>query len=178
MARRIALLRGINLGSHNRIAMGALREALAGHGYEDVRTLLQSGNVVLSSAARPDRLARELEALIAERFGLDIAVVVRTREELAAVVEHNPLAAVATDPKRHQVVFLRGKPDAEAVRAVEAADVEPERIAIAGREVHVWHANGIQRSPASKLLERTGLGAQGTARNWNTVLKLLELAAA
>ena len=93
--RQIVLLRGINIGPHNRIAMPALRELLAGAGFGDVRTYVQSGNVVLTSDAPPDRLAAECRALIAEAFGLDIAVVVRTRAELAEVVRRDPLGAVA-----------------------------------------------------------------------------------
>ena len=85
MTRQIVLLRGINLGSRNRIAMPELREALAGAGFEDVQTYLQSGNVVLSSDASPEQVAREAERQIAKRFGLDIAVVVRTRDELRAI---------------------------------------------------------------------------------------------
>src|SRR5919205_1547316 len=115
MGRQIVLLRGINLGSTNRIAMPALREALADAGFDDVRTYLQSGNVVLSSRAAPKTVARKCEALIAERFGLEIAVVVRTRDELAEVVRRNPLGEVATDPKRYQVSFLNRKPGREIV---------------------------------------------------------------
>src|SRR5919205_853511 len=115
MGRQIVLLRGINIGSRNRIAMPALREALTEAGFDDVRTYLQSGNVVLSSRAAPTTVARKCEATIAERFGLEIAVVVRTRDELAAVVRRNPLGDVATDPKRYQVSFLSAKPAAEIV---------------------------------------------------------------
>src|SRR5919201_3050471 len=103
MGRRIVLLRGINLGARNRISMPDLRELLGGAGFEDVRTYLQSGNVVLSSTASPKRVARECEALIADRLGLEIQVVVRTRNELAKVVKRNPLAKVAVNPKRYQV---------------------------------------------------------------------------
>ena len=92
------------------------------------------------------------------------------------MLERNPLGDVADDPKRHQVHFLAGKPRAAAVRALEAADIAPERLAVAGNEVYVWHAGGIQRSPASKAIERADLGVAATARNWSTVEKLLELA--
>jgi uncharacterized protein (DUF1697 family) len=176
MARHIALLRGINLGARNRVPMPALRELLAERGYGDPRTLLQSGNVVLSSRKRPDTVARELEALIAEHFDLAIPVVVRSRDELAAVVDGNPLAGVASDPKRLQVSFLSAAPDPSVVQALEAADMEPERLAVRGREIYVWHAAGIQRSPAAKLVTDAELGVTATARNWNTVTKLLELA--
>src|SRR5687767_12509892 len=109
--RRIVLLRGINLGARNRIAMPALREALAGAGFDDVSTYLRSGNVVLSSHAAPDAVARACERRIADDLGLEIPVVVRTAAELAAVVRRNPLADVATDPRRHQVSFLSARLD-------------------------------------------------------------------
>jgi uncharacterized protein (DUF1697 family) len=176
MPRQIALLRGINLASRNRVAMGELRELLTGHGYGDVRTLLQSGNVVLTSDLPPEKLARALEKRIAKGLGVEPAVVVRTREQLADVVERNPLASVATDPKRYQVSFLSGEPDADAVREIEAADIAPERFVVSGREIYAWHPDGLQRSPLAKLLSEERLGVRATARNWNTVTKLLALA--
>src|SRR6266516_680152 len=113
--RQIVLLRGINIGPSNRIGMPALRESLAGAGFGDVRTYVQSGNVVLSSDAKPPELARECERLIAEAFGLEIPVVVRTRDELAAVVRRDPLGAIAESPKRYQVSFLSAEPGPEIV---------------------------------------------------------------
>ncbi len=156
--------------------MADLRELLDGHGYEDVRTHLQSGNVVLSSTLSPRRLERTLERQLAERFGFDISVLVRTRAELAKVVEHNPLRKVATDGSRHVVSFLSRRLPAAVARELEAADVAPERVAISGREIYAWYPNGIQRSPLGKLLDDSRLGVVSTARNWNTVVKLLELA--
>jgi uncharacterized protein (DUF1697 family) len=176
MARYVALLRGVNLGPQRRVPMADLRAHLEELGYEDVRTLLQSGNVGLTSPKAAKAVREELEAAIAERFGVETDVVLRTRKELAALVAANPLGGVADDPKRLQVWFLSGKPKAAAVRALEGADVAPEVIAVAGKEIHVWHAGGIQRSPASKVLDRADLGVIGTARNWNTVEKLLDLA--
>lgn len=176
MATQIALLRGINLGANRRIAMGELRELLTDLGYGDVRTLLQSGNIVLDTRLGPEKLARTLERQIADGTGVDPAVVVRSRDELAEVVERNPLGDVADDPKRHTVYFLSGEPDADAVRALESEDVAPEAVVVAGREIYTWHPNGIQRSPLVKLVGKAPLGVTATARNWNTVLKLLELA--
>src|SRR4051812_2768559 len=103
MARHVALLRGINVGAHNRIGMPQLREALAGAGYEDVRTLLASGNVVLAADAKPEQVVEGVHACIAEAFGLDIDVVVRSADELADVVRRDPLAGVAEHDKRYQV---------------------------------------------------------------------------
>jgi uncharacterized protein (DUF1697 family) len=177
MARYVALLRGVNLGANRRVPMAELRTLLEELGYGDVRTLLQSGNVGVTASKSAKAVREELETAIRERFGVETDVVLRTREELEALVAGNPLGDVADDAKRLQVWFLSGRPKAAAVKALEAADVAPEVIAVAGKEIHVWHAGGIQRSPASKALERAELGVAGTARNWNTVEKLLDLTA-
>jgi uncharacterized protein (DUF1697 family) len=176
MARHIAFLRGINVGPHRRIAMGDLRELLTSFGYGDVQTYLQSGNVVLTTDIAPERLERELEAQIAAGLGVDTAVVVRTRDEIADVVDRNPLRDVADDPKRYQVSFLSAAPDADAVRELSAIDVAPERCVFSGREVYAWHPDGMQRSPLAKLLSDRRLGVTATARNWTTVTKVLSLA--
>jgi uncharacterized protein (DUF1697 family) len=173
---RIAFLRGINIGSRNRIAMAELRDVLDGAGFDDVRTYLQSGNVVLSSRASPTAVARRCEEAIAERFGLDVAVVVRTRDELAEVVRRNPLGDVAKDPKRYQVSFLDAEPDPALVdRLTQAADAR-ERFEMIGREIYAWHPAGVARSKLWALLAGKGLGATATARNWTTVTKVLVLA--
>jgi uncharacterized protein (DUF1697 family) len=176
VARHIVLLRGINLGSRNRVAMGDLREALEEAGFEDVRTHLQSGNVVLTSSAKPESVARKCEKVIEERFGLEIPVVVRSRAQLAAVVKRNPLQKVATEPKRYQVSFLSAKLPAKVLRELkEAAEPDEEVVAI-GREVYAWHPKTIARSKLWAKLAGKDLGVAATARNWATVEALLELA--
>ena len=176
MGEHIVLLRGINLGSRNRIAMPALRSALEAAGFDDVRTYLQSGNVVLSSTAKADAVARNVRRVIAQEFGLDIAVVTRTRAQLAAVVERNPLARVAKNPKRYQVSFLDAKPSAAVVRHIEETAANGERVVVVGRELYAWHPDTIARSKLWALLAGQNLGVTATARNWTTVTKLLELA--
>jgi uncharacterized protein (DUF1697 family) len=176
MARHIALLRGINLGSHNRISMPALRKVLADGGFEDVKTYLQSGNVVLSSGRKPAEVGRECERLIKDRLALDVDVVVRTRAELAKVVERNPLEDVATNPKRYQVSFLAATPSAGLKSKLADAAVEQERFAVHGREIYAWHPDGVARSKLWALLAGRQLGVTATSRNWTTVTKLLELA--
>ncbi|MGH3072628.1 MAG: DUF1697 domain-containing protein [Gaiellaceae bacterium] len=176
MPRQVALLRGINLARARRVGMADLRELLEREGYGDVRTHLQSGNVVLSSPLTPRRLEAELERLLERRFGFSVPVLVRTRAELAKVVAADPLRAVATDDSRYLVSFLSRRLPAKAARELEAADVAPERIAVAGREIYAWLPGGFQRSRAAKLLDDSRLGVTSTARNWKTVAKLLELA--
>jgi uncharacterized protein (DUF1697 family) len=176
VARKIVLLRGINLGSRNRIAMAALRELLDGAGFEDVRTYLQSGNAVLSSDASAERVARKCERLISESLGLDINVVVRTRDELADVVERNPLEKVARNPKRYQVSFLSAELDPDVMPKLEATAAAAERVVVIGREIYAWHPEGVARSKLWAMLAGPGLGVTATARNWTTVTKLLEIA--
>jgi uncharacterized protein (DUF1697 family) len=176
MARQIVLLRGINLGSRNRISMPELRDALEGAGLDDVRTYLQSGNAVVSSPTAADRVRRTVEKLIAEEFGLEIAVVVRTRAQLASVVRRNPLGDVATDPKRYQVSFLAKKLAPATVRNLVAAAVESEELVVSANEIFAWHPEGVARSKLWAMLAGKGLGVTATARNWTTVIKLLELA--
>jgi len=156
--------------------MAGLREALEEAGFTDVRTHLQSGNVVLESKTKPEQTARECERLIQSEFGLEIDVVVRTPAELARVVEGNPLGKVAKDPKRYQVSFLAGTLPATAKRKLEEAVVEPEQFVVSGREIYAWHPKGVARSKLWAALAGRGLGVTATARNWTTVTKLLELA--
>lgn len=176
MARHVVLLRGINIGPRNRIAMPALRTALEEAGFTEVQTYLQSGNVVVESRAKPETVRREIEKLIKEQFGFEIAVVVRTKAELAAVVKRNPHAKVARNPRAYQVTFLEKKLPAKTVRELEEAAASGERVVVSGREVYAWHPKTIARSKLWSKLAGQGLGVTATSRNWTTVEALLELA--
>lgn len=156
--------------------MPKLRAALGDAGFEDVATYLQSGNVVLSSGDSAAKVARAVERLVEQEFGLEIPVVVRTRAQLAAVVKRNPLGKVAKSPKRYQVSFLEKKPSAALVRKLEEAAAPTERVVAQGREIYAWHPEGVARSKLWAALAGKGLGVTATARNWTTVTKLLELA--
>jgi uncharacterized protein (DUF1697 family) len=155
--------------------MAELRGLLEEAGYEGVRTHLQSGNVVLSSGLPPRKLEAQLERQLADRLGMEVRVLVRTRAELAKVVAHDPLGSVSTNGSRYMVSFLSKKLPAKVARELEQADLAPEQLAVHGREIYAWYPNGMQRSPAAKLLDDRKLGVVSTARNWNTVTKLLEL---
>ncbi len=172
----VAMLRGINLGGRRRVPMADLRALLTEAGYEDVRTYVQSGNIVLRSPAEPAAVERELQTLISERFGFDVPVVVRSRAQLAAVVKADLLGDMADDPKRYQVSFLDRKPSAEAIARLQERAVGDERVIARGREIYAWHPAGVARSKLWNALAGTGLGVTATARNWTTVTKLLEMA--
>ena len=176
MGRLIVLLRGVNLVSRNRVSMPELREALEGAGFEEVRTYVQSGNVVLTTTRAPARVAKDVATIVDERFGLDIGVVVRTRAQLAKVIEHDPLGPVVTEPKRAQVTFLDGKPDPAALEELEAAATGGELVEHVGHEIYTWHPSGMGKSRLARLLSGKALGVTATSRNWATVTALLAIA--
>jgi uncharacterized protein (DUF1697 family) len=156
--------------------MPALRELLGERGFKDVRTYVQSGNIVLESDLSPTRLTTECKRAIVEGFGLDIDVLVRTRDELAAVVARNPLGEVAENPKRYQVTFLSDELNGDEVEKLAALAADAERVEVIGREVYAWHPDGVARSKLWARLGGKGLGVSATSRNWSTVTTLLEMA--
>jgi uncharacterized protein (DUF1697 family) len=175
---QVVLLRGINLGPNNRIAMPALREALTNEGYGNVRTYVQSGNVLLDTDQDEAELTDRFTTLLRAQFDLKIPVVTRTGTDLAKVVTANPIPEATADPKRYQVSFCSGEPDPEAIARVDAARVDPERLVVIGREIYAWHPAGVARSKLWNALASKGLGVTATARNWTTVTTLLEMASA
>ena len=155
--------------------MAELRGVLEQAGHEDVRTHLQSGNVVLSSPLPPRKLEAQLEQQLADGLGMDVSVLVRTRAELARVVARDPLRSVVTNRAHYMVSFLSKKLPAKVARELEQAEVAPAALAVHRREIYAWYPDGSRRSPAAKLLDDRRLGVVSTARNWNTVTKLLDL---
>jgi uncharacterized protein (DUF1697 family) len=177
MTRLVALLRGINVGGHRKVPMARLREVLEAAGFEDVRTYVQSGNVVLTAPPRsPADVGREIEAAIEEGFGFDVAVVVRTRDEIAALVAEDPLGEVADNPTYRVVVFLADALDRGRLADVDQDEFAPEAFALRDREIVMWAPNGQRDSRLVKTLTEKRTGVVGTARNWRTVEKLLAMA--
>lgn len=172
--RYVALLRAINLGAKRRVSMPQLREVLTAQGFGEVRTHLASGNVLLDSPLGEAELAERLTAIIREEFALDVPVVLRTAEELAGVVATDPVGEVATDPSRYSVTFFPTAPDPELVAALPPAD--GGTYAVRNRELYLWLPDGVMQSPMGKWKWERLLGVAGTARNWNTVQKLVDLA--
>jgi uncharacterized protein (DUF1697 family) len=169
------LLRGVNLGSHNRIAMPKLRAALTDAGYEDVQTYVASGNVILRTAKSEAALVEDVRAVINGAFRLDIPVTARTATQLAKVAGSNPFEARADNvAKQLHVAFLSGKPSPARVKDVDPHRDHPEELKIAGREVFAWCPNGIGRSKVLNGIEKA-LGVESTVRNWRTVTELLRM---
>ena len=175
MSTLIALLRGINLGPSRRLAMADLRELLTEAGFEDVRTLLQSGNVVLSTSKKPQPAATAIEEAIEARTEMEVDVIARTAAELEKIVAADPFADVRDDGARQFVTFLSAKPNAAARKLLDD-DFAPDRLVIAGREIYTWCPDGMRDSRLMKLLSGRKIAPIATVRNWNTVTKLAEMA--
>jgi len=174
----IVLLRGINVGSHNRIAMATLREMLTGLGYSAVRTLLNSGNAVVTApAADPAEVAGEIHAAISDTFGLTIGTVVLSRAQIERVVARNPMPDEAERaPKFFHVGFGEPAPAPAALAAIDAASLLPEKVVLDEGTLYLWFADGMRDSPLAKALGAKKLDRTVTMRNWNTVRKLVDLA--
>ena len=170
----VALLRGINVGGKTKIAMAALRDTCAAVGCEDVVTYIQSGNVVLKSKLTADKLRAALEAAIAEEFGFNPAVMIRTAKEISAVVDRNPYAG--TDDKTLHVGFLHAAPNATTKKCLSAIDCTPEELTVVGRDIYLHLPNGMGRAAMPVQMERCLRPTTITVRNWRTVTKLAELA--
>lgn len=178
MTTWIALLRGINVGGNRRVAMAELRDALERIGLADVRTYIVSGNVVFRSARRDQvALAGEIEAAIENRFGFPVAVVLRTAAEMRQVLAGDPFPeGSASDPAHRYAVFLSADPAPDRLSVIDRDAVAPDVFAAGDRVIHAWYRQGLQASKLAGQLTDRGLGVSATARNWNTVRRLVELA--
>lgn len=177
MTVHIALLRGINVGGNKMVAMADLRALVASLGFSDVRTLLQSGNVVFRSQGKAAaRLETLLETEVEKRFGLETSFIVRTAAEWDDAIAKNPFPAEAeSDPARLVVMFLKAAPDAAAVKALQAAIKGRETVRADGRQAYLVYPDGQGSSKLTINVIEKHLGSRGTARNWNTVRKLAAL---
>lgn len=178
MAVMISMLRGVNVGGHNQISMEALRGICASLKLQEARTYVQSGNVVFRTTQRdPVRVAASMESAIEKKFGFRPAVIVRSTAELRSVVAKNPFATRKNIvPGKLLVSFLAAKPTAGAWAELCRIKADAEEVQIADRELYIYFPDGMGRSkfPWAKLDKL--LGTPATGRNWNTVLKLLEMA--
>lgn len=172
----VALLRGINLAGRNRVSMAELRSALESLGLEDVVTYIQSGNVLFSSrGGRAKELAASIEGRIAEAFGIDVVVLLRTPVELAKVARGNPFLRAGADPSKLHVVFLSGKPTQKAAAQLDPERSPPGEFRLEGREIYLHLPTGFGRSKLTVDYFERRLEVAATARNWKTVTKLVAL---
>ena len=180
MAVLISMLRGVNVGGHNKIKMDALRALYESLKLRDPRTYVQSGNVVFRTEER-DMLVvtKRVQNGIERRFGFRPEVIVRTASELRDAIARNPFAKRrGIDPSRLLVTFLARDPGPEARDRVLRVKTDPEELRIEGRELYIYYPNGMARPKLSWAAIEKTLKTSGTGRNWNTVTKLLEIAEA
>jgi len=175
----VALLRGINLGKHNRLPMKELQALFTGAGCGRVAIYIQSGNVVFEAS---DRLAGQIPARIsgalAVRFGMTIPVVTRTAAELARAVRANPYLESGADPDSLHVAFLADRPSPARIAALDARRSPPDEFAVIGREVYLRLPNGMARTKLTNAYLDSRLATTSTVRNWRTVLTLVEMSQA
>jgi uncharacterized protein (DUF1697 family) len=180
MPTHVALLRAVNLGPHNKVAMADLRDLAVALGFTQPKTLLLSGNLVFRNG-RPRGAALEalLERETAARLGLEITYVVRTAAEWQAIVSRNPFPEEARrDPAHLVLLCLKSAPTPGAVEALQAAITGREVVRADGRQAYVVYPDGIGTSKLTNAVIERKLSTAGTGRNWNTVLKLAALAGA
>lgn len=174
MATFIGLLRAVNLGSHNKVSMADLRAFLADLGLKNPQTLLQSGNFIFETTARPaGGLEKRFEAEAAKRLGLTTTCFVRTAAEWQQAIADNPFPKEARlSPGYTVLMALRDAPPPAAVKALQEAIKGREVVKVKGRHGYFLYPDGMGRSKLTIALVEKKLGTTGTARNWNTVLKL------
>jgi uncharacterized protein (DUF1697 family) len=179
MAMHVALLRGINVGGHNLVAMSDLRNLLGALGFAGAKSLLQSGNLVFDSERLTGtELERLLEVETAKRLGVTPDYLVRSAAEWGTLVARNPFPQEAKDDPAHLLVMcLKAAVPAKNVQALRAAIKGAERVRAVGKQLYVVYPEGIGRSKLTNTLIEKKLGVRGTGRNWNTVLKLAALCA-
>lgn len=173
----VTVLRAINLGAHNRIAMADLRAMLEKLGLDDPRTLLVSGNAVFRSAAGSTaKLEQLLEQSSTKHLGVTTDYFVRSAKEWQAIIAANPFPEEAkSDPGHLLMMCLRNAPSAAAVKGLQAAIKGREQVRAVGKQAYCVYPDGVGTSKLSIAMIEKALGTRGTARNWNTVLKLGEL---
>jgi uncharacterized protein (DUF1697 family) len=172
-ATHIGLLRGINVGGHRQVGMTNLRNFLTELGFENVRSLLQSGNLVFGSRSRfGAELERYLEMEASKRLALEVDIFVRTAEEWKSIVRQNPFRKEAErDPGHLIVLFLKNAPAAKDVALLQADIVGAEIVKAKGKQAYVFYPNGQGRSKLTNAIIERRIG-RATGRNWNTVMKL------
>ena len=172
----ISMLRGVNVGGHNKIKMDALRDLYESLGLRDPQTYVQSGNVVFRAEAKDAPLAKGIEDAIERKFGFRPSVVLRTTSDLTDVIARNPFAKRSgIEASKLLVTFLAAAPSPDARDEILGIKVSSEEVRIDGRELYVYFPDGMGRSKVWPAIEKA-LKKSGTGRNWNTVTRLLEIA--
>ena len=174
----IALLRGINVGGKNRLPMKELVALFVDAGCEDVRTYIQSGNVVFRTGSTGgEEIASVISASILDHFGYRVPVVTRTARAFQEIVQANPFVEAGAETDKLHVMFLAEVPDNASVEALDPERSPGDEFAVMGREIYLHCPNGVARSKLTNSYFDSRLSTTSTSRNWRTVQKLLELSA-
>lgn len=172
----ISLLRGINVGGHKKIRMAELRAVYESLGFDSVASYIQSGNVVFGAGERHEApLARKIGKAIADAFGFDVRVILRTADEMDAVVRGNPFLPEGADPTKLHVTFLAEPPSAQAAADFAAYRVGPDELRLVGREAYLHCPDGLARTKLTPTFMERALGSASTTRNWRTVNTVLDM---
>ncbi|HRD46893.1 MAG TPA: DUF1697 domain-containing protein [Caulobacter sp.] len=177
MTLRVALLRGVNVGGNKKVSMAELKALFEALGFTEVKTLLQSGNVVFRAGGESDSaLEKRLEVETEKRLGQKTSYLVRDARAWRALIDANPFPKEAeAEPSRTLVTIGRAAMPAEALEAVRAVMRPPEKLEAVGRDVYAYFGEGMGQSKAAEVLNRKAIKAVATGRNWNTVLKIAAL---
>jgi uncharacterized protein (DUF1697 family) len=173
----ISMLRGVNVGGHNKIKMDALRDLYSSNGLRDPKTYLQSGNVVFrTNKADETAIAKRIQDGIENTFGFRPEAMLRSASEMRSVIAANPFANRKNmEPNKLIVSFLSRTPASEIREKINSIKADPEEIRLHGRELYIYFPDGMGRSKLVPVLDRI-LKTCATARNWNSVTKMLEIA--
>ena len=178
MGVSIALLRGINVGGKNKLPMKELAALFVDAGCEEVRTYIQSGNVVFRAGpAVGENISSIISASILDRFGYQVPVITRTAGELQEIARGNPFVEAGAETDKLHVMFLAALPDGASVEELDPGRSPGDEFVVLGREVYLHCPNGVARSKLTNSYFDSKLSTTSTSRNWRTVGKLLELAA-
>jgi len=172
----VALLRGINVGGHNKLPMQDLRDILAALGCEDIKTYIQSGNAVFRSDDDQARLSSKIDAAVAEKFDFTPQVLLLTFDDYQSILSANPFPDAVNNPKSLHVSFLDEIPTAPDLNALNALKSLTENYELVSKAFYLHAPDGIGRSKLAAKVEKC-VGVEATGRNWRTTTKLAELAA-
>jgi len=174
----ITMLRGINMTGHNTIKMTRLADMFRQLGYTDAETFIQSGNIVfLCHNGDIAEVSSRIRKAILSEFSLDIAVIIRTLDEMKKIISANPfLEEPGFDPSKMAVLFLELKPSEEQILKVAGINYPPDKFRIDGSEIYIYCPNGFGKTKLYTNFFETKMKVTGTARNWRTINKLMEMA--
>ena len=175
MEKYIVFLRGINVSGQKLIKMAELRELLKNNGFQNLKTYIQSGNLVFDCSGSKMEIENKIHKLIKESYGFEVPMVVLTKDEIEKTTNQNPFDMDETDIKRFCVVFLKNKPDQNLVKEIEGVSFDGEELSVIDDKIFLHCPNGFARTKLNNNFFEKKLKTEATTRNWNTCLKMIEM---